>query len=390
MTDKNDITILCKVVDNYGDIGFVYRLARSLTEVNPQLKLRLIVSDLPSFSAMAPQINPKEQYQKSGNLEIFDWNSDQICTDHFTQYPPNIILECFQCGRPDWLEKILFENDLNHIVQILNIDYLTAEPYAEEFHCLKSATRSIYVKKVNFMPGFTDKTGGLILDNDFIENKHTLDPVHLVQKLNSSITALDFENPDFYPVSIFSYERNFDDIVYTLSQFQMTKRINHPNFKVHAFVAAGKSLGPFLTAWNTFQRPFEITQLPFLEQKLWDLLLCLCKFNFIRGEDSLSRACLAGVPFVWHAYEQDDDYQLVKVQALLNRMQKHFDNEDFENLSKLMISYNNPKKQIDRNALYNLLLSIKAKPCFEDFSSELISNGNLAQKLVNYIDQLNL
>ena len=43
--DKKNITILCKVVDNFGDIGFVYRLARALSEEDDSLKLRLIVSD---------------------------------------------------------------------------------------------------------------------------------------------------------------------------------------------------------------------------------------------------------------------------------------------------------------------------------------------------------
>ncbi|MDE6349393.1 MAG: elongation factor P maturation arginine rhamnosyltransferase EarP, partial [Treponemataceae bacterium] len=46
MIDTKNITILCKVVDNFGDIGFVYRLARALTERDGQLRLRLIVSDL--------------------------------------------------------------------------------------------------------------------------------------------------------------------------------------------------------------------------------------------------------------------------------------------------------------------------------------------------------
>ena len=31
--------ILCKVVDNYGDIGFVYRLSRSLSEKYPEVEI---------------------------------------------------------------------------------------------------------------------------------------------------------------------------------------------------------------------------------------------------------------------------------------------------------------------------------------------------------------
>ena len=53
------------------------------------------------------------------------------------------------------------------------LDYLTAEPYAETFLCLKSLSRSARVQKVNFMPGFTPKTGGLILDRQFLKSLQT-------------------------------------------------------------------------------------------------------------------------------------------------------------------------------------------------------------------------
>ena len=65
----------------------------------------------------------------------------------------------------------------------------------------------------------------------------------------------------------------------------------------------------------------------FCNQSEWDNLLLNCSFLFIRGEDSLSRACLSGIPFVWHAYVQSEDYQLVKVKALLEIMRKYFKNK---------------------------------------------------------------
>ena len=33
MLEKNKIMILCKVVDNFGDIGVVYRLERALSDL---------------------------------------------------------------------------------------------------------------------------------------------------------------------------------------------------------------------------------------------------------------------------------------------------------------------------------------------------------------------
>ena len=95
----------------------------------------------------------------SGRLldNVYDWNAAEFCHEAFSAddgaFMP-VILECFQCGRPDWMERILFEEKLERTVHIIMIDYLTAEKYAEDFHCLQSLTRSAKVQKVNFMPGF--------------------------------------------------------------------------------------------------------------------------------------------------------------------------------------------------------------------------------------------
>ena len=61
MKNPFDITILCKVVDNFGDIGVVYRLAKSILNLsqNPQFaktKIRLIVDDLTAFNKINDKI----------------------------------------------------------------------------------------------------------------------------------------------------------------------------------------------------------------------------------------------------------------------------------------------------------------------------------------------
>ena len=62
-----------------------------------------------------------------------------------------------------------------------------------------------------------------------------------------------------------------------------------------------------------------INVLPFVSQSMYDRLLWACDINFVRGEDSLVRALWAGRPFVWHAYVQQDDLHLIKLEALLER-----------------------------------------------------------------------
>jgi hypothetical protein len=67
------IDIICKVVDNYGDIGVVYRLARALAELDTSLKLRLVVDDLAAFRALEPSVDPAESLQEVRGWIVAGW-----------------------------------------------------------------------------------------------------------------------------------------------------------------------------------------------------------------------------------------------------------------------------------------------------------------------------
>ena len=44
------ITVLCKVVDNYGDIGVAWRMCRRLAKIQSQYKICVVVDDFETFS----------------------------------------------------------------------------------------------------------------------------------------------------------------------------------------------------------------------------------------------------------------------------------------------------------------------------------------------------
>ncbi len=382
MLDKNNILILCKVVDNFGDIGVVYRLARALSDLRPDLNLTLVVSNLESFHKMASQIDPQKKIQdfryKNSTWKILDWYLDNAecrmqnaeCTFNFS-----IILECFQCGRPDWLESLLFSEDFDRPVQILQIDYLTAEDYAEEFHLLKSGTRKTNIKKRFFMPGFTEKTGGLIIND-----------VCKMQNSKAETTTC-----DIFKIFFFAYEDDCAAVVKGISDFQSRMRESKPDFSVLVYLAEGKSSAPFEKAWKDFNSPFEIEKIPFLQQEEFDSFILTMDFLFVRGEDSLARACLSALPFVWQAYKQDENYQLVKVNALLDQMKNYFSKEEFQAIQDFWQSYNDYEKESQAAPLTELLLSSatgKNKGGFQDFAKKLHENGNLAAHLLEFIDSL--
>ena len=373
------ITILCKVVDNFGDIGVAWRLCRRLAKIQSKFKINLIVDDLEAFSKIEDRLPPlviasgAKQSIVIDGIEIFPWHEDSFCHDTFIQNDGerlSIILELFQCGRPDWMERILFEEKLQRTVHIIMIDYLTAEKYAEDFHCLQSLTRSAKVQKVNFMPGFTEKTGGLVIDDAWTE-----------------LTEWNSEGP----VLVFTYENDWRELAEALSAYC-------ENGSRKVFVAQGRGKESFMQALNKVVSTSSTTiveELPYLNQTEWDQMMKGCSVLVIRGEESMSRACLSGLPFIWQAYPQSEEYQLVKVRALLERMKPHFAAEDFAIVEKVWLNINDGAVSSLRgaerrsNPYFEFFAAVsRLVPGFRDFAASLRKNGDLAYNLMTYIEKL--
>ena len=455
MLDKNKIMILCKVVDNFGDIGVVYRLARALSDLRPNLELTLVVSNLESFHKMASQIDPTKKIQdfhyKNTTWKIVDWNLEtesgnlknenskgaSACAAGLSEVPlplhtasgtatpplqslaqdsnskpqfsifnfqPSIILECFQCGRPDWLEEQLFAPEFTRTVQIIQIDYLTAEEYADEFHLLKSGTRKANIKKIFFMPGFTEKTAGLIINEQLaVSNEQSgapASPSRFSPFRFRSIPSQDEGTPaaglqslarPAFKIFFFAYEDDCSAVVKGIADFQNKMRKTDSDFSVVVYLAEGKSSAPFEEKWKILNSPFKIVKIPFLQQEEFDYFITTMDFLFVRGEDSLARAALTGLPYIWQAYKQDENYQLVKVNALLERLKEYFKPEEFESIRDFWQSYNDYENATKSEPLTQMLLD-SAKHTnthgFENFAKKLHENGNLAEHLLRFIDSL--
>lgn len=390
-----EITVLCKVVDNFGDIGVVFRLCRALSELKKNLEIRLVVSNLDSFAKISKGIDSTKTFQEFRGWKVFDWNDSALCKKEFSKNPPEFILECFQCGRPEWLEELLFSPQFNLNVQIVNVEYLTAESWADDFHLLKSGTRSAKIKKINFMPGFTKKTGGLILDKNFMrclsEKKFALNLVK--QNLDKKILSEDFS--DSFKILIFSYPKNFDFLASAIKEFSFLK-------KIIVFVASGAGADSAKISLKKFKVDFVC--LPFMQQEVWDAFLSLMDFSFVRGEDSFSRCCLFGNPFIWNIYPQEEEFHIVKLNAFLQKIKipqiekfsflynRNFKAsccpESFEILEEKKIPSELEKINSEmKTEILSLLKNYESlKPEFKKFSNEILKNGNLAENLLNLLE----
>ena len=149
------LAIFCKVVDNYGDIGICWRLARQLSGEHG-VAVTLWVDDLASFQRICPAIDVAAEAQQVSGVTVRHWRGQDgvfapadiadIVIEFFAcDIPPGYIAAMAQCApQPVWL----------------NLEGLTAEEWVEGCHALTSPRHGMI--KHFFFPGFTHKTGGLL------------------------------------------------------------------------------------------------------------------------------------------------------------------------------------------------------------------------------------
>jgi uncharacterized repeat protein (TIGR03837 family) len=400
-----DIDILCKVVDNFGDIGVACRLARALSELPEPPRLRLVVDDLGAFSALDPAVDTRAPNQLVHGWEIHPWKGSGVAEALrvFRARPPRIVIECFACGRPDWLEELLFDPEGQGCF-IVDLEHLTAEPWAEDFHRLPSLTRSKAVRKAIFLPGFAEGTGGLILDSSFARSREraVAGPGRLAlrRELLAAMAAGGAGRvggdggedggparpEEAFWLGVFSYERDYGRIVADLAAFGRGRSLL-------VLAAAGRSQGCLLEAWSRAGKPFGLVTLPFLPQELWDSLLLACDFSIVRGEDSWSRAALSGRPFLWQAYPQEGRHHLVKVRAFLEALRPFLPEASFAALEALYLAFNDRERDWSgERGEEELLPVLEDHPGlllgFSAFSASAAGRGDLAANLLTFLAEI--
>ena len=286
--------IFCKVIDNYGDIGVCWRLCKQLAARGETV--RLIVDDASALKWMASaSVQPRL-------VEIMDWNHA-----HLIEQPADLIIESFGCELPEsYIAKMARQAKLGMASRWVNLEYLTAERYAEECHLLPSPVMQgvgAGLTKTFFYPGFTNKTGGLLREPDLFEQQAKFDKAAWLKK-----ESIEWVNERI--VSLFCYE--------PVALPALLAELQSSNEPTLLLVTAGRATQAMNAIQATSDKALRIHYLPYLTQDDYDNLLWTSDFNFVRGEDSLVRAIWAGKPFAWHIYPQDDDAHHAKLEAFLN------------------------------------------------------------------------
>ncbi|MCK9535769.1 MAG: elongation factor P maturation arginine rhamnosyltransferase EarP [Pseudomonas sp.] len=303
--------IFCRVIDNFGDIGVTWRLARQLQQEHGCV-VRLWVDHLAVFQAICPAVLTETARQEVEGVELCWWTEDSIVPAQ--GYCADVVIEAFACQLPvDYIELMRAKGT----VLWLNLEYLTAEPWAAECHALPSM-QGAGLQKYFFFPGFTEQTGGLLREAQLLTQRDAF----LASALQRSefLATLGVEhNTDERLISLFAYANSsLPSWLDALSEDRCGNHVLLLQGPLLPIVAQYFAL-PELQMGQLYQRGrLKVQLVPYIQQETFDRLLWSCDFNCVRGEDSFVRAQWAGKPFVWHIYPQQDEAHLDKLAAFIS------------------------------------------------------------------------
>jgi len=308
MTNFRRLDLFCRVVDNYGDIGICWRLARQLVREHG-LAVTLYVDDLASFQRICPEVDVAAERQQVEEVTVRHWrDQDGVYTP---QQVADIVVEFFAVDLPPGYIDAMAQCEPRPVW--FNLEGLTAEEWVEGCHRLPSPQRQGLMKHF-FFPGFTEKTGGLLREAALEQQRLQFEPEPFLQQLGLTPAELISTK-----VSLFCYPHApvsalFD--VWQQGDRPLTCLVPEgvAADAVRAFSGSDGRAGTVAT-----HGALTVRVLPFVPQPDYDKLLWACELNFVRGEDSFVRAQWAGKPFIWHIYPQDENLHHKKLRAFLLR-----------------------------------------------------------------------
>ena len=261
--------IFCRVIDNYGDIGVCWRLARQLANEH-HLDVRLWVDELAALKQIWPE-TILAQTQTLAGVRVCIWQ------DNFaTEYVADVVIEAFACHLPEiYIARM---KQASTPPRWLNLEYLSAESWVEGCHQLTSMHPQNGLKKTFFFPGFSENTGGLIREHDLLTRR---DNFALTDEKRAFLSNLDVTDlpENALIISLFSYEN--------AAIASLLKAWGQATNPIVCLVPTGKTLTSINTALNlslTALNPslnrgdahtlgsLHIKVIPFLTQTDYDLL----------------------------------------------------------------------------------------------------------------------
>ncbi|CAG4892961.1 elongation factor P maturation arginine rhamnosyltransferase EarP [Paraburkholderia gardini] len=306
--------IFCAVIDNFGDIGVCWRLARQLAGEHGW-QVRVFVDDLHAFQKLCPSLVVERTRQSIEGIVIEHWHTPSHAGD--TLEIADVVIEAFGCELPSAYVAAMAGRERTPVW--LNLEYLSAEDWVADFHLRPSPHPRHALRKTFFFPGLGPGTGGVLKERG-------LDAARIAFESSDAARAAWWQQaagvrppaPEATVISLFAYENPAADSL--LEQWRDNPGeivLLVPEGRISGAVARFFGLPSFAAGTHARRGHLTAHALAFTDQRGYDALLWASDVNFVRGEDSFVRAQWAAKPFIWHIYPQADDAHLPKLDAAL-------------------------------------------------------------------------
>lgn len=308
--------LFCRVVDNLGDAGVAWRLARRLA-AGHGLAVRLWIDQPAALAGFVDAAPDDCRLRDSGQIAVRTWTAD---SDFGA--PAELVIETFGCDVPERYVAALAAR--SQLVRWYNLEYLSAEDWVDGCHALPSPHPRWPLTRIFFFPGFSAATGGLLREPGLLARRQALgaspplppacgraerltakpEPAARAGSETGATPALQF--------SVFCYPDA------PLAAWLDALAAGDAPVHCRIFQGAAQTIA---RAWHARHpgHPLQLELLPWLSQDDFDQVLWAADLNIVRGEDSFVRAQWAGRPLVWDIYPQQDEAHLVKMAAFLRR-----------------------------------------------------------------------
>jgi len=315
--------ILCRVVDNFGDAGVAWRLARQLAREHRAVVMLFI--DRPDLvdrlaGNREPDAEQRPGAEHRAGVTVRPWPGDSDpsrAADGESAALPDVVISAFGCEPPPWIRKMLAGAPARPLW--INLEYLSAEDWVDGCHGLASVKPADGAVEHFFYPGFGPATGGLLRERDAVAPDDTPPPDERAAALHRLGGVAPAAGERL--ITLFCYpDAPLDAWLPALAGGDRPTLLLAPAGVADEGIGrfAGRPIAPGDPPLQVGR--LRIARIPFLSQDGYDALLRLADLNFVRGEDSWIRAHWARRPFVWQPYPQEAGTHRVKLAAFLARM----------------------------------------------------------------------
>lgn len=307
--------IFCRVVDNFGDAGICWRLARQVAREHG-IAVTLWIDDVASLARIAPALDPDRTDQAAApGVRVRRLAADTGPDPAL----PDVVIEGFGCGLPPRYLTAMADAAKPPVWVVL--EYLSAEPWIDASHGLPSPHPQLPLTRWFWFPGFTSGSGGVLREGSLLVQRDAFrsDAAAAGAVWRDAGFAPD---PDALRITLFCYANAaLPALLDAWAEGDIPIACIVPQGVAAAEIDryAGGALphpgAPLVRGRLT------LAVAPFVDQDAFDRRLWLADLNFVRGEDSFVRAQWAGQPYVWQPYPQAEDTHLVKMDAFLTRLE---------------------------------------------------------------------